>query len=670
MAITSLGLGSGLDIEGIITKLMTVEAQPLTLLARKEAAYQAKLTAYGTFKGSLSAFQSAASALNSTSAINAVSASSSDTAALTVSGTSAASVGNYSVEVTQLAKSQQLVATGQTSISNSIGTGTITFDFGTISGGVFNAGTGQYTGSTFTSNGSGTKTVTISAADDSLAGLRDAINAANIGVTATIINDGSATPYRLALSSNSQGADNSLKITVSPAAGGLDNFISNDPAGTQNMKETVSAQDALLSINGVGVSSSSNTVSGAISGVTLNLKKSNTGSPADVTVGKDSASFSNLVENFVDSYNELNTTIKNLTKYDPETGQAGLLIGDTTVRSIQSQIRTGLFTNVPGLTSGAFTNVTQAGIGMGEDGALTLDSSKLSSALTSNSEDVAALFASFGRPSDSLVSYISSTSSTVVSSRSLNITALASQGSVVGGAPVGSTTILAGINDSLSLSVDGVAASVTISAGAYTQAALNSAIQSAINGNTTISAAGKSVGVTDSAGVLTITSNAYGASSIVSIIGGNGATNLFGAAAVAGSSGTDIAGTIGGGIATGAGQYLTTSDGLKIQVLGGTLGNRGSVEFSRGLGYLLDALTETYLATDGVIDSKTDGFNSSIDRIDDQRGTLQLRLVAIEKRYRAQFTALDSAISNMNSTSSFLSEQLALLSKQTSSSKN
>jgi flagellar hook-associated protein 2 len=665
MAITSAGLGSGLDIEGIITKLMQVEAQPLTTLAKKEAAFQAKLTAVGIFQGAVSSFQSAASALNSTSTVNAVSASSSDTSAVSASGTSIASVGNYSIEVSQLAKAQQLVALGQASTSTSIGTGTITFDFGTISGGVFNPGTGQYTGSTFTSNGNGSQTVTIAAADDSLAGIRDAINAAGIGVTATIINDGSATPYRLALSSNSQGADNSIKITVSPALGGLDTFISNDPAGTQNLKETVTGQDALLSINGVSVTSNSNTVSSAISGVTLNLKKTNVGTPATVTVGRNSASFTALVDTFVDAYNDLNTTIKNLTKYDPETGAAGLLIGDSTVRAVHSQIRSSLFASVPGLTTGTYTNVTQVGLSLADEGVLTLDSSKFASALSTNADDVAALFASFGRPSDPLVNYISSTSTTTVSTRALNITTLATQGAVVGAAPVGLTTISLGINDSLSVAVDSAAATVTIAAGVYTQAQLNSAIQSAINGNSTISGAGISVAVTDTAGTLTITSNTYGSTSLVSIIGGNAATNLFGVASIAGTSGANVAGTIGGGIATGDGQYLTASDGLKLQILGGALGSRGSVEFTRGLGYLLDALTEGYLESDGVLESKADGINNSIDRITTQRETLNQRLAAIEKRYRAQFTALDTAISSLNNTSAFLTQQLAALTAST-----
>lgn len=665
-SITSAGVGSGLDIEGIITKLMTVEAQPLTLLAKREASYQAKLTAYGTFSSAVSTFNSAAAALNSTSNINAVVASSSDTATITASGSSAASVGSYSVNVTQLAKAQQLVAAGQTSISNAIGTGTITFDFGTISGGTFNSGTGQYTGSTFTSNGNGAKTVTISAANNSLAGIRDAINAANIGVTATIINDGSSAPYRLALSSTNQGASNSIKVTVSPAAGALDNFISNDPAGTQNLKETITGQDALLQINGVSVTSASNTVTSAISGVTLNLLKTTSGTPTTVTVGRDSAAFTKAVSSFVKAYNDLNSTIKDLTSYDPKTKKAGLLLGDSVVRSVQGQIRNTITSSIPGVTTGAYNNLSQVGITLQKDGTLAVDSSKLTAALNSNSTDVAALFASLGRPTDSLVKYVSGSSGTVVSNRQINITNVATQGTAVGSSAVVSTTITAGVNDSLSVSIDNIAATVTIAPGTYTQASLNSAIQSAINGNSTISAAGVSVGVTDSAGVITLTSNSYGSTSQAAVIGGNAALNLFGVSSITGTTGTNVAGTIGGGIATGSGQYLTTSDGLKIQVLGGATGARGSVEYANGIGSLLSTLAGGYLGTKGTIASKTDGINNSIERLNTQRETLNLRLTAIEKRYRAQFTALDSTITSLNQTSSYLTQQLAALTKSTS----
>lgn len=668
MAITSAGIGSGLDIEGIITKLMTVEAQPLKALDKKEASYQAKLTAYGTFSGVVSSFQAAASALNNSSSITAVNATSSDNSTLTASALSIATTGTYSVNVTQLAKAQQLVAPGQTSTTTSIGTGTLTFDFGTISGGAFNPATGQYAGATFTSNGSGVKTVTISAANDSLAGIRDAINAANIGVTATIINDGSGTPYRLALSSKNQGASNSIKLTVSPAAGALDNFLSNDPAGTQHLNETVSGQDALLQINGVSVSSKSNTVSSAIPGVTLNLLKTTSGTPISLNVGKDSSGFSKLVDGFVKSYNDLNKTIKDLTSYDPKTKQAGLLIGDPIVRSIQSQIKSALVNPVPGLTTGAFKSLSDVGITLQKDGTLATDSSKLQAALSANANDVAALFASVGRPTDSLVKYISSTSSTAVANKAINITNVATQGTAVGSAPTGTTTITAGVNDTLSVTVDGITANVTIAAGAYTQSGLNSAIQSAINGNAAISAAGATVAVTsDVLNVITITSNAFGATSAVIVNGGNAATNLFGVVSVAGTAGTDVTGTIGGITATGSGQYLSTTDGLKIQVTGGITGNRGNIEFARGYGYLLSTLASGYLGSKGTITGKTDGINSSIASIDTQRATLNKRLVAIEKRYRAQFAALDATVSSLNSTSAYLTQQLTALTKSTKS---
>ena len=667
--ITSTGLGSGLDIEGIVTKLMTVEAQPLTQLATKEASYQAKLTAIGTFTGSLSSFQSAAAALDNTSTINAVSTSSSNTSVVTASGTSAASTGSYSVEVTQLAKSQSIVAQGQTTITNPIGTGTITFDFGTISGGAFNAATGQYTGASFTSNGSGSHSVTITAANNSLAGIRDAINAAGIGVTASIVNDGSAAPYRLVLSSNAQGASNSIKVSVNPTGGALDNYISNDPAGTQNLKETVTAQNSTLLVNGISVSSSSNSVSSAISGVTLNLLNTNLGTPATITVGRDSSSFTTLIGKFVTAYNDLNKTITDLTKYDSKTGVAGTLIGDPTLRTVQSQIRTALFSSVPGLKVGAYNNTTQVGLGLDKSGNLTLDSAKLSSALSTNSNDVASLFASFGRPTDALVKYVSSSSTTTVSSRALNITAVASQGAAVGTLAAASTTITAGVNDSLSVSIDGVAATVTIAPGVYSQASLDNALQAAINGNSTISSAGASVAVTDAGGIITITSNKYGSASKASVIGGTAALNLFGAASIAGTTGVDVAGTFAGTSATGSGQTLTTTDGLVVQVSGGITGNRGTVEFSRGLGYLLNNLVNSYTSTSGVVAGETTGINNSIARIGQQRAELNLRLTALEKKYRAQFTAMDSAIASLNQTSTFLTQQLGALNGSTASKK-
>ncbi|MDH4284429.1 MAG: flagellar hook protein, partial [Gallionellaceae bacterium] len=209
-----------MDVNSIVSQLMTVEQRPLLALARKEASYQAQLSAYGSIKGALSSFQSAVSGLSNASRFQGLTATSSDTSIITASAASSAVAGAYSIDaITSLAQAQKLAAAGQASSTAAIGTGTLTFDFGTISGGTFSSVTGKYTGATFTSSGAGTKTVTIDATNNSLQGIRDAINAAKIGVTATIVNDGGASPYRLALSSDSIGKTNSIKISVAGDAG-------------------------------------------------------------------------------------------------------------------------------------------------------------------------------------------------------------------------------------------------------------------------------------------------------------------------------------------------------------------------------------------------------------------------------------------------------------------
>jgi flagellar hook-associated protein 2 len=229
---------------------------------------------------------------------------------------------------------------------------------------------------------------------------------------------------------------------------------------------------------------------------------------------------------------------------------------------------------------------------------------------------------------------------------------------------VAGAVISAGVNDTLSITVDGIVTSVTIPAGAYTTAGLNSAIQSAINGNSSVSAAGSSVAVTDAAGVITVTSNKYGTSSSVTINGGSAAAGLFGL--TTSTVGVDVAGTINGFAATGSGQKLTGVDGLVVTVNGGILGNRGSINFARGYGYLLSTAASSYLGTSGTITNKQDGINKSIDTITQKRAQLGLQLTAIEKRYRAQYSALDATISGLNATSNFLTQQLSVLNKSTS----
>lgn len=657
---------TNLDINSIISQLMTVERQPIAKLNIKEASYQAKLSAYGSVKGAVSSFQSAVQGLSGTSNFQTLKATPSDTTIFSASAASTAVAGTYSLEVTSLAQAQALVATGQTSSTAAIGDGTattVTFDFGTISGGAFDSGTGKYTGATFTSNGDGTTDITIDSSNNSLQGIRDAINAAQMGVTATIINDGSGTPYRLALSSDSSGASNSMKITTSGGDGTIDTLLAQDPAGlpaAQHLSQTVTAQNASFKVNGVTVSKASNTISDVIPGVTLTLSKVTT-SPVTLTVARDTATVSSSIASFVKTYNDLAATLKNISAYDAASQKGAILQGDSTVRSLQSQLRSMLSTPVVG-TSGELTTLSDVGVTFQKDGTLKLDQTKLDSVMASNFSDIASLFASVGKATDSLVSFNSATSSTKAGSYAVNVTQLATRGNAVGSAAVGNFTI-DGTNDELTLSVDGTSASVTLTAGTYTAATLAAELQSKINSVSALSTAGISVAVTQSADVLTITSASYGSSSIVDITGGDGASNLLGTPAE--TSGVNVAGSIGGVSGAGSGQTLSVTSGdpqgLSIAIVGGALGARGTLNYSIGYASMLNSWATSSIASDGILTNRTDGIGKTITDIGKRRTELEARLVNVEKRYRAQFTALDIMLSSMNTTSTYLTQQLAQL---------
>lgn len=663
MGLAASGIGSNLDVNGIIRSLMELERRPLLLLNRKEAVFQAKLSAYGTLKGAVSSFQTSVRDLNTISKFQSLATSSSDKTIFTATATATAVAGTYAIEVTKLAQAQKLAAVGRTNTTDVIGNGILTFDFGTISGATVDS-EGKYTGATFNSSGSGTKTVTIDSTNNSLAGIRDAINAANIGVTATIVNDGGTSPHRLSLSSDNIGAKNSMKITVSGDAA-LSDFLAHDPAGTQNLSETVTAQDAKFKVDGISITKTSNTVTDVIQGVTLNLLKTNTGETETLTISKNSSAVKSSVNAFVNAYNTLNKTINDLTAFDPETKVAGSLQGDRSAVSIQRQIRRTLTASIIGL-SGRFRTLSDIGVSFQKDGMLAVDSSKLQTAIDKNFNDIAGLFTSIGKPSDSLVKFTSATDKTQPGSYEVSVTTLATQGKTVGNTAAG-LTITSGVNDTLTITVDGGSATITLEAKTYDDAeALAKEIQSKINGASDFSSADISVIVTESAGVLTITSKGYGKASKVSVTGGNGMINLLGTATE--TDGVDTVGTINGVAATGFGQFLTGvagngAEGLKIQIIGGATGSRGTINYSQGYAFKLDKLADELLGTSGAMSSRTDGLDRQIKDLDDRREVLNRRLVDVEERFRKQFTALDLLLSKMQSTSNFLTQQLDMLNK-------
>lgn len=666
--LSSPGVGSNLDVAGIVNKLVAIDQTPIDTLDKKTASYQAKLSGFGTLQGALASFQGAVAALSSPAALVKTTGSVADTTVANVSADAIAAAGTYALEVTQLAQGQALHTAGQVSQTAPIGASgasTLNIDFGTIAGGTFNAATGQYSGASFTGNGAAGKSITIDSSNNSLQGIRDAINQAGIGITATIINDGSAQPYRLALKSTTTGAAQSVRIGVTGDAA-LSSLLSQDPAGTQSLVQTQSAQNALLNIDGVAVAKSSNTITDAISGVTLNVTKTNVGTPTALTIANDKSSLSTAVQNFVSAFNNINSTLNAATAYDAKTGTAAILNGENSVTSIQTRLRGILSAPVAGGASPLKT-LSQIGVSFQKDGSLSVNGPKLQAAASTNFKDIASLFGVVGSATDALVSFNASGAKTQPGSYAINVSQVATQGSAVAGGAAG-LSITAGSNDALTVSLDGLSASVTLKPGSYTPAALAAEVQSEINGAQTFIDAKKSVAVSQNGGVLSLTSNGYGSVSRVNITGGNGQANLKFDAGVTSVSGLDVVGTINGVAAQGNGQSLTAatgdpSEGLIVTVAGSSTGPRGTVNFSKGYASQLAEAATAYLDAKGSIGAVKDGLNSSIKDNATRRAQLVAKQEADKARYTAQFSALDTLISQMNTTSSFLTQQLANLPK-------
>lgn len=666
MALPVPGIGSNLDVSGLITQLMAIERRPILMLDGKEAAYKARLSAFGTVKAAVAALREVMRELTSPSRFAAFKAASSDPAIVIAQAAASAAVGSHAIEVTALAQAQKLVAAGQADAAAAIGSGaltTLSFEFGTISGGTFDAATGTYSGANFTANQGRIRTVTIDDSNNTLIGIRDTINRAKIGVTATIVNDGSAAPYRLVLSADNAGKANSIRLTVNGDAA-ISGLLAHDPSGAQNLSETAMAQNAELKVDGVPVSRASNVIADVIPGVVLTLLKSNPDGAVKVNVTQDSASVISAVNAFAKAYNDFNKTLVEVSAYDGTLRQGAILNGDATVRALQSQVRAVLATVLTNVPEG-YTTLSQIGVSFQKDGTLTVDAAKLQSAIEAKPDMIAPLFATTGTSSDSLVNYVSAGARTRPGTYAINITQLATRGRIIGSAPA-ALTINTGVNDTLEISLAGIRATVTLTAGTYSSAAeLAAEVERKINGAAAYAAAGLAVTVVESRGVLTITASGYGSASGVEVTGGNGKADLLGAAPTV-NAGLDVAGSINGVAATGAGQFLTgaagdPSEGLRLLIAGGPTGDRGTVSFSRGYADRLEAVAGGFLSATGPLSGRTSSISKSIRDLNHQRELVERRLAEIERRYRAQFTALDALLSRLATTSNFLQQQLANL---------
>lgn len=364
--ITSLGVGSGLDLDSILTSLQeSKEASLLTPITNQETSVNAEITAYGTLTSALTKLQTAAEALADSSLYDSLTTSLSGSG-VTAATTSDAVAGTYKLEVTQLAQAQSLTTDGVASKTTALGTGTLTLQVGAEEA----------------------VSITLTSSNNTLEGIRTAINASGAGVTASIVNDGSGTPYRLVLTSDSTGTESEMTVSYtsddsSDAATSLFGY----DGSTGNMTQTVEALDAQLTINGISITSQSNTVEDTLQGVTLNL--SATGSAQTLTISQDTDAIYDAVKAFVTAYNSYVSTVDTLTSYDADADTAGELLGDSTTRRISTKLSSDLYSAVG---SGTFSYLSQLGISLEVDGTLLIDEDTLTSAITDNIDAVSQFF--------------------------------------------------------------------------------------------------------------------------------------------------------------------------------------------------------------------------------------------------------------------------------------
>jgi len=398
-SISSLGVGSGLKLGDILDSLTAAQKAQLTPISNQQSSYTSKLSAYGTLKSALESFQTANTALSKADLFTATTTTSSSTA-FSATTTGSALAGKYTIEVTQLAKAQTLTSGVQKDNKAAIAT----------------------SDSKITIQQGGDKkpvTIDISAANSSLTGIRDAINKADAGVSASIINVGGG-EYRLSITSDDTGADNAMTLSVSGDSA-LQEFLGYDGTdSTKGMEESVTAQDAELYVNNVKITNSSNTISNALEDITLNLSDVTTGNQT-LTITKDTSKAETAIKDWVTAYNTLQDTFSSLTKYtavdagaESQDTSNGALLGDSTLRTIQTQLK-GLLTN----TSGSTSIKTLAQIGITSDpstGQLELDEDKLKTALKTDPSGIKDMFVGDGKKTgvtttigSSLTSWLSKT---------------------------------------------------------------------------------------------------------------------------------------------------------------------------------------------------------------------------------------------------------------------
>jgi flagellar hook-associated protein 2 len=654
-------LSSSIDVNTIVENLMAIERAPVDIMEGKVTALQNKVSAYQSLNTKLSALSEKLNALLygggdaplvqpysfsdrlSKSLFAQCGMVSSDESKITATASNAAAGGSYSFTVGNLAKAQTVASSSYAdATSTSLGTGTITI----------------------TTGSNVPVTLTINSSNSTLSGIRDAINNSGAGVTATIINDGSATPYRLMITANNTGTANSFSVSSSLTGG-------QSPTFTQ----TQAAEDAQFVLNGVSISKSTNTISDVIDGITFTLKDVSA-APVTIHAERNTDAVVDALNEFIKAYNEVNSFINGQFTYSSDTKKAGVLAGDSTLRHIQRMLQSSFTQSVRNQYT-SYGVAGQVGLEFNRDGSLTLNESKFRKAFETNSTAVAALFLGNGTPadgataSDNRVGYAGKTSATQAGTYSIQINTLAQQASAIANQTITSLSA----DETLTIANGAGTAVVSLLQNDSLSAAL-SKINSALTSQG-IAATARD----DGTGRIQILTSNYGSSQTLTISSDiediSGSTG-FGTTPIT-VNGSDIVGMINGHAAVVNGLTLTGAsgqpeEGLSLGISQTTTGNYGTVTIApategvagegtlMSLSSILDGLTDSL---SGPIVNATDGLKKNIESLNDQISEYEARLEKRKELLTAQYDAADQALRLLTVTQTSLENQIQALSNKT-----
>ncbi len=655
--ISALGTGSGIDTNKLADQLTqannAVQSQRLTT---KKTLLETQISDFGRLRSSLAKLETAAATLGSADTFNAKSLSIPDTSLLAITKLDATAVaGSYQLKVEQIAQPQSLSSGTFTSMTAPIGKGTLTIRLGEWSPDV--------TSFTVDSSKTAGGTITIDDSNNSLTGLRDAINKGNLGVTASIISDGGG--YKLLLTAKS-GAKNEIEITATedPASLGLAGFNFNE--ATRNLTQQQEGRDAQVRVNGLLVSRESNQIKDVVGGLEFDLFASSLTETINVTINHDKATAEQTIRDFVTAYNTFKTEIEKLVGFDTELDDYGSLQRDPLAKSVTQSLRNILSSSVPGLSSD-FNALSSMGIRTKLDGSLEIIENKKDQ---ENIDFRAAIDKHFDSVRDIFVPKTSSSTVNIdvnkFSAKSqpgtydVVITQQPSKGKLTNDDVIAFPFSTSSKDYSFTFSLNGVnTASISLPDGkTYSSGAeLAADFQSLINLDANLKAVRSTVAVSFADNKLVFTSDVYGSSSKVGFAVVGDDMGELGITQRSGTTGTDVGGTVGGVAAFGYGNILlpaigSKAEGLSMIVQPGT--TSGSITFSRGFSGTMTNLINEFLKSSGTIKERETNITKDIKNVSKAEEDLARRSEAYRARLMAQFQAMESIVRSLNSTGDFL----------------